>query len=169
MVIPMTGRIYDGERGRLMIIRAAKLRDMPACAEIVNAWIDATSWMPRVHSPEEVAEFYRDTVFERFEVFVAEREEQIAGMIALAPDNTVSALYVHDAYRGQGVGKALLDHARNEATGPVQLWTFAANRGAQAFYEREGFKEVRRTDGDNEEHLPDILYSCQRDSAGMTP
>jgi GNAT superfamily N-acetyltransferase len=152
-----------------MIIRAAKLRDMSECAEIVNAWIDATNWMPRVHPREEVAEFYRDTVFSRFQVFVAENDNHIAGMIALAPDNTVSALYVHDDHRHKGVGKALLDRAKTEATGPVQLWTFVANRDAQAFYKHEGFAEVRRTDGDNEEKLPDILYRWQPDSAEAKP
>lgn len=152
-----------------MIVRAAKLRDMSECAEIVNAWIDSTEWMPRVHPREEVAEFYRDTVFERFQVFVAENDNHLAGMVALSPDNTVSALYVHQNDRGKGVGKALLDHAKHEADGPVELWTFVANRDAQAFYEREGFKEVRRTDGDNEEKLPDILYRWQQVNAEAKP
>ena len=150
-----------------MIIRAAMLRDMSECAEIVNAWIDATKWMPRVHPREDVAEFYRDTVFTRFEVFVAENDNHVAGMVALAPDNTVSALYVHASERGKGVGKALLDHAKKEASGPVELWTFAANCDAQAFYKREGFAEVGRTDGDNEEKLPDILYRWQPDNLEM--
>ena len=150
-----------------MIIRAAMLRDMSECAEIVNAWIDATKWMPRVHPREDVAEFYRDTVFTRFEVFVAENDNHVAGMVALAPDNTVSALYVHGDERGKGVGKALLDHAKKKAEGPVELWTFVANRDAQAFYKREGFAEVGRTDGDNEEKLPDILYRWQPDNLEM--
>jgi GNAT superfamily N-acetyltransferase len=162
-------RIYDAGAVRVMIIRAAKLRDMSECAEIVNAWIDATNWMPRVHPREEVAEFYRDTVFSRFEVFVAENDNHVAGMIALSPDNTVSALYVHQNDRGKGIGKMLLDRAKMEATGPVQLWAFVANRDAQAFYEREGFAEVRRTDGDNEEKLPDILYRWQPDNAEAKP
>jgi hypothetical protein len=38
------------------------------------------------------------------------------------------------------------------------LWTFQANLGARRFYERHGCRQVRRTDGDNEENLPDILY-----------
>jgi len=151
-----------------MIVRSAKLRDMPACAEIVNAWIDTTGWMPRIHSREEVADFYRDTVFPRFEVFVAESDDdRIAGMVALAPDNMVSALYVHADERGKGVGKALLDHAKSKASGPVHLWTFTANRAAREFYEHEGFTEVRRTDGDNEEHLPDILYVWKGNEVGL--
>jgi GNAT superfamily N-acetyltransferase len=162
-------RIYDAGAVRVMIIRAAKLRDMSECAEIVNAWIDSTEWMPRVHPREEVADYYRDTAFTKLEVFVVESDDRIAGMIALSPENMVSALYVHRDYRGKGIGKMLLDRAKREATGAVELWTFAINRGAQAFYEREGFTEVRRTDGDNEEKLPDILYRWQPDNTGMKP
>lgn len=152
----------------MMTIRPAKLRDMSECAEIVNAWIDATKWMPRVHPREDVAVFYRETVFAKFQVFVAENDGHVAGMVALAPENTVSALYVHHDQRRKGIGKALLDRAKKEAAGPVELWTFVANQGAQLFYQREGFQEVRRTGGDNEENLPDILYRWQPNDAGTT-
>jgi GNAT superfamily N-acetyltransferase len=147
-------------------IRPARLHDMIECADIINTWIDATEWMPRVHPADEVTDYYSDTVFSKYEVFVADDEDTIAGMVALAPDNMVNALYVHQDQRGKGVGKALLDHAKQHATGSIELWTFVANTGAQAFYQREGFTEVRRTDGDNEEHLPDILYRWQPE-AGM--
>ncbi len=150
-------------------IRAAKLRDMSDCAAIVNAWIDTTEWMPRVHPEEDVAEYYQDIVFAKYEIFVADDDGAIAGMVALSPDNIVNALYVHRDHRSKGIGKALLDHAKREATGPIELWTFVENRGAQAFYLREGFSEIRRTDGDNEEHLPDILYRWQRPVGGLHP
>jgi hypothetical protein len=38
------------------------------------------------------------------------------------------------------------------------LRTFASNRGTQRFYERHGFAEAGRSDGDNEEGALDILY-----------
>lgn len=144
-----------------MIIRPALLRDMNESAEIINSWIDKVEWMPRMHSRQEVADFYRDIVFVQQQVFVAEQDEQIIGVIALSPDNLVSALYVHEEHRKKGVGKALLDRARMKATAFVELWTFVANHEAQAFYKREGFNEIRRTDGDNEESLPDILYRVE--------
>jgi hypothetical protein len=39
------------------------------------------------------------------------------------------------------------------------LWTFVANAGARRFYAREGFVEARRTEGENEEGLPDVLLT----------
>ena len=71
----------------------------------------------------------------------------------------VTALYV--AQPGQGRGKALLDHAKDQETG-LTLWTFIANQRARRFYAREGFSEVGRTEGDNEEGLPDMRLSWDR-------
>lgn len=169
MAIPMMRRIYEDRAGRKMIIRAARLRDMNESAQIINSWIDKVEWMPRIHSRQEVTDFYRDIVFTQQQVFVAENDDRIIGLIALSPDNIVSALYVHEDHRKRGVGKALLDRARMEATGPVELWTFVANAAAQAFYKREGFREIRRTDGGNEESLPDILYRAEPIHAGAQP
>jgi putative acetyltransferase len=45
----------------------------------------------------------------------------------------------------------------------LSLWTFQANEGARRFYAREGFAEVRMTEGDNEEGLPDVLLEWVRD------
>ena len=37
------------------------------------------------------------------------------------------------------------------------FWVFQVNSRALQFYARYGCTEVRRTDGDNEEHEPDVL------------
>ncbi len=47
--------------------------------------------------------------------------------------------------------------------GRLKLWTFQANEDARRFYIREGFREVRMTDGDNEEGLPDVMLEWVRD------
>jgi len=39
----------------------------------------------------------------------------------------------------------------------LSLWVFEANVDAIRFYKRHGFKEVRRTQGENDEGIPDIL------------
>ena len=50
-----------------------------------------------------------------------------------------------------------LDVAKAERPEGLTLWAFVANEGALRFYAREGFVEVARTDGDNEEGLPDVM------------
>ncbi len=134
-------------------IRPGAPGDAPACAAILNAWIDDRDWMPRVHTPEEVEAFYADFVFVERSVWVT--GDPVEGFMAMDDaGGMVTALFV--AVPGRGMGKRLLDHAK-AGRGALELWTFVANGGARRFYAREGFREVRRTPGDNEEGLPDVL------------
>ncbi len=134
-------------------IRRARDSDIDACADILNHWIDSRDWMPRIHTVQEVREFYRDFVYTTRDLYVA--GDPPLGFMALDRDDAyVTALYV--AEPGRGLGKRFLDFAKT-GRNVLRLWTFQANTAAQAFYRREGFKEERRTDGDNEEGLPDIL------------
>lgn len=142
----------------LTVCRPATHGDMSACTDILNRWIDATPWMPRIHDHADVARYYRETVFPERTVIVAERDSRIAGFMALSSDHYVTALYIDTPDRGVGVGRDLLGTAKTLSPQELNLWTFVANDKAQRFYERQGFSAVRRTDGDNEESLPDILY-----------
>lgn len=139
------------------MIRAATSHDMSACAAIFNRWVDETEWMPRVHDHDDVVRHYRETVFTQCEVFVAESDGVVGAFLALSDHAFVNALYADPHARGRGFGKLLLERAKARYPGGLQLWTFVANEDAQRFYRREGFTEVRRTQGDNEEGLPDIL------------
>ncbi len=139
-------------------IRRAERGDMTACAGILNRWIDATPWMPRVHDHADVERFYADTVFAERTVLLAENDGTIAGFLSLAADNHVTALYIDASDRGSGIGTRLIEAAKALSPDELSLWTFEHNREAQRFYERQGFQAVSRTDGDNEEQLPDILY-----------
>jgi GNAT superfamily N-acetyltransferase len=139
------------------VCRPARLEDMGACAAILNRWIDDTPWMPRLHERAAVERHYRETIFGERDIYISELEGAVAGFIALSSDHHVTALYLDRPMRGKGCGKALLDLAKQKHPGGLQLWTFEANADARRFYAREGFSEIRRSDGDNEEGLPDVL------------
>jgi GNAT superfamily N-acetyltransferase len=141
-------------------VRLSNRQEASQCAAILNAWIDTTDWFPRIHDAADVERYYVNHVFETRTLWVT--GTPVTGFLSLDTDNFVTALYT--AMPGRGVGKRLLDHARKEAR-KLNLWTFVANTGAQRFYQREGFVEVRRTDGDNEEGLPDILYQWEAQNA----
>ena len=47
--------------------------------------------------------------------------------------------------------------AKERFPGGMQLWAFRSNTAAIRFYERHGFRQVRWTDGDNDEGEPDVL------------
>jgi GNAT superfamily N-acetyltransferase len=138
-------------------IRAATLGDMPACAAIFNRWVDETEWMPRMHDHDDVVRHYREWVFPNCRVSVAEAAGAVCAYLALARDGLVTALYADGQHRGQGVGTRLLEQAKAASPAGLSLWAFVANTGARRFYGRQGFLEVRRTAGENEEGLPDVL------------
>ena len=139
-------------------IRRADPGDLGECVAIFNDWIEETNWMPRIHAHEDVMEHYRNTVFAKQRVFVADRANEIPAMLCLSDEAYITALYVKSKYRSCGLGKALLNTAKKQFPGGLHLWTFKANTEAQKFYRREGFQTMRETDGDNEENLPDILF-----------
>ncbi|MEL6587417.1 MAG: GNAT family N-acetyltransferase [Pseudomonadota bacterium] len=140
-----------------MILRRASASDADACAAILNDWIDQTPWMPRIHSPADVTRHYRQTVLPKRDVRVAGDPPQ--GFIAIDDtDGLVTALYVAATARGGGLGTRLIADAKRRH-GHLRLWTFAANSRARRFYRGQGFEEVDRTDGENEENLPDILLT----------
>ncbi|MEL6170122.1 MAG: GNAT family N-acetyltransferase [Pseudomonadota bacterium] len=136
-------------------VRLARPSDISACVEIKNTWIDTTPWMPRVHPADDLPRHYGE-LFARTEVFVT--GDPVAGFLVL-DGNDVASLFCGET--GRGHGRALLDHAKSRRD-LLELWTFVANEGARRFYAREGFREVQRTEGDNEEALPDIRFRWTR-------
>jgi ribosomal protein S18 acetylase RimI-like enzyme len=138
-------------------IRTARSQDIAACAAILNEWIDETDWMPRVHTHGDVLHYYQTEVFHHRKLFVAVTAGKVGGMMVLSKDGLVSALYVGGGYRRRGIGSHLIERAKREMGDAVSLWTFQANATALAFYTHRGFHEINRTDGDNEEGLPDVL------------
>jgi ribosomal protein S18 acetylase RimI-like enzyme len=62
----------------------------------------------------------------------------------------ISAMAVRPAYRGRGIGRRLLEAARQRARAlgleRLSLLCFAANTGALRLYEREGFSVIDRRD-----------------------
>ena len=138
----------------------ARPEDAPGIAAILTDWIDATPWMPRVHSHEDDRGFGRMLVDKGWTHVLRDRD--VVQAFLSRDEDEVHALYVARGARGRGLGKALLDQAK-AARPRLALYTFQANLSAQRFYLREGFLEIARTDGaDNDEHLPDIRYEWRR-------
>lgn len=120
----------------VLSIRRARPEELAACASLyVRVLRDTFTWVPKDrHREADFLEAAREE-----EVFVALDAGRIVGLAALyRPQAFLHSLYV--AERGRGIGKALLDHVVAAAGGRLSLKCQAANRGAQAFYVREGFR-----------------------------
>ncbi|WP_179379401.1 GNAT family N-acetyltransferase [Jannaschia marina] len=143
-----------------MPIRPARTGDAAACVAILAEWIEATPWMPRLHSDDAMLTFWRGRLA-ACPGWVAEDGEGIAGF-CLRDETVVTALYVRAMARGRGHGRMLLAAAM-AGQERVTLWTFRANMPARTFYATAGFREIARSEGDNEEGLSDVRLAWDAD------
>ena len=124
-----------------MEVRRARPEELAACADLyVRVLSETFTWLPpERHQRGDFLRAARDE-----EIFVAVGADgAIVGLAAFyRPQNFLHSLYV-DA-RGEGIGKALLDHVSARADGPVSLKVQLPNRRAQRFYLREGFLVIER-------------------------
>lgn len=143
-----------------LVIRRAREDEGAALADLyLRVRRDnAESIPPVAHTEESVREWWSVVLPRRDEIWVAERAGETVGVLALRRPDWLDQLYVVGPASRRGVGSALLEVARRELGGQLQLWTFQANAGARRFYERHGFVAVEQTDGDNEEGAPDVRY-----------
>lgn len=143
------------------MIRPATPLDAGPVATILSGFIDDTPWMPRIHTRAEDLAFCADMIARGWVDVIG--RDGIQGFIA-REDETIHALYVAPRAQNQGLGARLIGAAQ-AASSLLRLWTFQANTGAQRFYSRQGFRELRRTDGTgNDEKLPDIQFTWQREA-----
>jgi putative acetyltransferase len=146
----------------MLVLRRLVIKDMDAAAAVHRVSFDrALPWLAGLHTPAEDRAFYRSQVFKSCDVWGAERQSKLVGIIAFRQD-WIDQLYVLPDAQGHGVGSDLLEIAQG-AFPLLNLWTFQRNLRARRFYEANGFVAVRETDGSgNEEKEPDVLYRWQQ-------
>lgn len=136
-------------------LRAALPADIPCCARLLQDWLEATEWMPVLHSLEETEWWMEQVVFATCAVRIVGASEA-KGFLALR-EGEILQLILAPEIRGQGLGARLVDWAASQSPGGLSLWCFQANTGARRFYAREGFTPARCTENENAEGLPDML------------
>lgn len=96
-------------------------------------------------------------------VFVWETDGRILGFLGLN-GRTVEGLFVDASARSRGIGKALLDHAKQES-GALTLRAYQKNEGAVRFYRREGFSiQGRQTDRETGETELILCWEQRQDA-----
>jgi GNAT superfamily N-acetyltransferase len=141
-----------------LVIRAAEATDVPRVTAVFQrARAAAMPWLPVLHTPDEDLGFFGRTVGSG-QMTVAVLDGDVVGFAAVDPgEHQLDHLYVDPSAHRRGVGRRLVDEARAAHRSPLQLWTFAGNSGARAFYAAVGAVELYETDGrENEERTPDV-------------
>ena len=141
-------------------LRRATVDDAEAAAAMFTASRrDAgDSIPPSVHTPDEDAWFVREVLIGERETWIAVEGEAVLAVLTLHGD-WLDQLYIASTAQRSGLGARLIELAKQQRPGGLQLWAFQSNVAAQSFYEPRGFVEAQRTDGaGNEERSPDIRY-----------
>lgn len=150
-------RSYDQAMSPTIIVRAARVEDVPAMARvIVESWRETYRGLMRdevLDDPDFIANRERfwtaaltEEQYAANRVIVAERDGAVVGVAMsgppLDPDATwprqLYVLYVLAAHHGTGAGAALLD-AVIDPHEDTALWVADPNPRAQAFYRTHGF------------------------------
>ncbi len=149
-------------------LRRATAADADAIADVYLGSFHATYAFPLAHTDEEVREWIRDVVVPAREIWVAVDGEgsgdggpgggEVVGLMVVGPDE-LDQLYVAPDRLGTGIGRRLLDLAKERSPEGLTLHTFQVNARARRFYERNAFVADWLGDGsDNEEGQPDVRY-----------
>jgi ribosomal protein S18 acetylase RimI-like enzyme len=136
---------------------------VPKYAEqTVKMWRDSkyeAIGQKETHSFEDHVHFLNYILPKEGQIEIALVDEKVVGLIAYN-ESEVNQLYIHNDFQGRGIGRRLLEIAKEKSSGRLSLYTFEINKKARRFYEKHGFKIIGRGH-ENEENLPDILYEWE--------
>ncbi len=137
-----------------MKLRPATAKDVPRLTELVEEAYGG--YVERLGgSPRPLTDDYAEVVRSR-PVTVAERGGEVAGLVVLGEDDEgffVDNVAVAPSHQGSGVGRALLEHAEEEARrsgfDSIYLYTHELMTENLGLYARAGYAEYdRRAHGD---------------------
>ncbi|MFJ2937646.1 GNAT family N-acetyltransferase [Streptomyces sp. NPDC087219] len=142
-------------------IRRAGDSDAAATAEVwLRSFDAALPTVRRAHDDDAVRGWFTHVVVPQYETWVAVAGESgVVGLLVL-DGGDLEQLYLDPSWRGRGLGDRFVELAKRQRPEGLDLWTFQVNAPARRFYERHGFVEAERTDGQrNEEREPDVRYA----------
>ncbi len=109
----------------------------------------------------EDQDYFRDHILTENKVWVVEMDKRPVAFMAMRND-FIDHLYVHSDYQKRGIGKALLEYARQISPEHLWLYTLQVNGNARAFYERNGFAAETFGISPPPENEPDVQYHWRR-------
>ena len=135
------------------MIREMTRTDLP---DIMRIWIegnlDAHDFVDGDYWRRNYAMVQRE--MQKARVYVWEESDEVVGFVGIQGDY-IAGLFVDREYRGRGIGRRLLNHAKKKYSA-LSLHVFEKNPRAVSFYLREGFVKAetgKNTDSWEREYL----------------
>ncbi len=135
-----------------MKIIKAQIKDLPSVQEIFKEYQEKLNTCGCFQNFElELDNLQNIYASPTGAIFLALATDRVIGCVAYCPHKTIEAaelkrLYVHDDYKGQGVGKKLFIHALDEAQKQgyksIVLETMDNMKQATSLYLQHGFKFI---------------------------
>jgi ribosomal-protein-alanine N-acetyltransferase len=162
-------RVEDQQTENDFVVREFRAEDAAQASEILLAAREAASW-----SSQGLVEFL---TLPGVVALMSERGEKPTGFILgrrTADEAEILNLAVRAEYRRQGEGRALLQELlrrfAKSGVSRVFLEVRETNRGAMAFYEREGFRLTGRREGYYQDpREAALVYEKNEDSTRVVP
>ena len=129
----------------MITIRRSHPSDLPA---LFNIWHDAVRATHAFLSGDDIA-FYaqqvRDAYLPSCLFWVAfGSDDELRGFLGMT-GSKIDALFIDSRHHGQGIGRALVDHAASLSSN-LTVDVNEQNEGACAFYEKLGFRQIGRSE-----------------------
>ncbi|WP_110877118.1 N-acetyltransferase [Franconibacter helveticus] len=121
------------------MIREGEMKDIEA---LLPLWLASTTLAHPFISPEywqESLPSVRDLYLPRARTWIAERGGEPEGFISVLDERFIGALFVAPEKLGEGIGAALLDHAKQHYD-DLSLEVYQQNARAVRFYHAQGFR-----------------------------
>ena len=105
--------------------------------------------------------YFKEHILKNNQVWVVDVDVCVVAFMAMEKE-FIDQLYIHPDYQRRGIGKALLDFARECSPEHVWLYTLQINVNARAFYEKNGFVAEKFGVSPPPENEPDVEYHWRR-------
>lgn len=141
------------------MIRQFEANDMDAVLDIwltasiqAHDFVDPAVWQAQVDN-------MRTLYLPASQVYVFEAAGRTTGFYAVH-DNNLAAIFVRPACQGQGIGKALITHAKQHCT-ELTLSVYKENSASVQFYLAQGFTIINESVDEHTGH-PEYLMSTRK-------
>ena len=111
----------------------------------------------------EDRDYFQNTILQNNDVFVVEMTKRPVAFMAME-ETFIDQLYVHPDHWRRGLGKMLLDFAKERFPEHLWLYTLQVNVNARAFYEKNGFVAEKFGFSNPPENEPDVEYHWRKGS-----